>query len=122
MAGTPSIKIRNRLAPQSFAVEILQRSQITERLLEEINGGPCAASRADLMATTHWSDVSDKGHIPASLYVPECWLKHGVNTLTVFDEEGANPEQVGLVVERATSHEVIRADEAVNPRAPVTIP
>ncbi|HLJ53694.1 MAG TPA: beta-galactosidase [Chthonomonadaceae bacterium] len=33
------------------------------------------------------------------IYLPECWLKPGANTLIVFDEEGASPIQAALLIE-----------------------
>ena len=30
------------------------------------------------------------------MYVPECWLKNGVNTMVIFDAEGAAPAQAAL--------------------------
>jgi beta-galactosidase len=44
--------------------------------------------------------------MPGGLYLPECWLKQGENTLTVFDEEGSAPTRAALVVEAAASRAV----------------
>jgi beta-galactosidase len=33
------------------------------------------------------------------LYLPECWLKPGRNTLVIFDEEGHTPDGVKIVDE-----------------------
>jgi len=33
------------------------------------------------------------------LYLPECWLKPGRNTLVIFDEEGHRPDRVKIVEE-----------------------
>ena len=33
------------------------------------------------------------------LYLPECWLQPGTNTLIVFDEELSRPIQAGILVE-----------------------
>ncbi|MGC9258870.1 MAG: beta-galactosidase [Phycisphaerae bacterium] len=41
--------------------------------------------------------------MPQGLYLPSCWLKSGVNTLTVFDESGKSPQRVRLVLERAAA-------------------
>lgn len=39
------------------------------------------------------------GHI--GLYIPEPWLKKGVNSLVIYDEEGKNPDQVNISSEKA---------------------
>ena len=58
-----------------------------------------------------WLNGHNLGRYPEkvpikSLYLPECWLNRGKNTLTVFDEEGTMPLQVRLVVEPATSRQI----------------
>lgn len=60
---------------------------------------------------TMWVNGHNLGRYPEkikidSLYLPECWLKSGENVLTVFDEMGASPAQITLVVETAASREV----------------
>jgi beta-galactosidase len=58
-----------------------------------------------------------------SLYIPECWLNEdGKNALTIFDETGASPDQVGLVVEVPASREVILASEPIDPATPIVVP
>ena len=76
---------------------------------------------------TMWINGHNLGRYPEklkidSLYIPECWLKSGENVLTVFDETGASPAQVSLVVETAASREVIRASEPIDPATPMVIP
>jgi beta-galactosidase len=76
---------------------------------------------------TMWINGHNLGRYPEklkidSLYIPECWLKAGKNILTVFDEAGANPAQVALVVEAAASREVIRASKAVDSNTPMVVP
>jgi beta-galactosidase len=76
---------------------------------------------------TMWINGHNLGRYPEkinidSLYIPECWLKNGGNTLTVFDETGASPKQMALVVETAASREVIRASQAIDPETPIIIP
>jgi hypothetical protein len=63
----------------------------------------------------------EKIHID-SLYIPECWLKQGGNTLTIFDETGANPQKARLLVEAPASREVIRASEPIDPATPIVVP
>jgi hypothetical protein len=36
------------------------------------------------------------GNKPTEMYVPECWLASGPNTLLIFDAEGASPSQASL--------------------------
>jgi len=36
------------------------------------------------------------GNRPTEMYVPECWLQNGANTLVIFDAEGAAPAQAAL--------------------------
>ncbi|HEY5040958.1 MAG TPA: beta-galactosidase [Verrucomicrobiae bacterium] len=36
------------------------------------------------------------GNRPTEMYVPECWLKNGANTMVIFDAEGASPAQTAL--------------------------
>jgi beta-galactosidase len=57
-----------------------------------------------------------------SMYIPECWMNNGENTLIVFDETGSNPEQVQLFVDHAASREVIRASEPVDLSTPIIVP
>jgi beta-galactosidase len=48
-------------------------------------------------------DASGQGQLVDGVYLPECWLAQGRNTLMVFDEEGATPSGVRLIVEQAAS-------------------
>jgi beta-galactosidase len=41
------------------------------------------------------------------LYMPSCWLKTGVNTLTVFDESGRSPRRIQLLLERPAGRQII---------------
>lgn len=76
---------------------------------------------------TLWINGHNLGRYPEkikidSLYIPECWLKSGQNVLTIFDETGANPSQVGLVMETAAGREVILASEQIDPATPIVVP
>lgn len=42
-----------------------------------------------------------------SVYLPECWIKAGVNELAIFDEKGQSPSQVKIVPDMASSFENI---------------
>lgn len=45
--------------------------------------------------------------VPApGIYLPECWLQSGANTLAFFDEEGHAPTQAKLIIEDAASRVV----------------
>ncbi len=58
-----------------------------------------------------------------SLYLPEVWLRPEGNELVIFDEEGASPAKVRIVVERESSREIILADRPVDPRkTPIVVP
>jgi beta-galactosidase len=75
----------------------------------------------------YWINGHSLGRYPEkipidSLYIPECWLKPGENVLTAFDETGASPEQVKIVVEQPASREVIRADHPTDPATPIVLP
>ena len=46
-----------------------------------------------------WLNGHNLGECPQKvpLYMPECWLKNGANTLVVFDVEGTKPDQLKLM-------------------------
>ena len=51
-----------------------------------------------------WLNGHNLGRYPEKtpapgIYLPECWLKNGKNTLVIFDEEGNSPAQARLSVE-----------------------
>lgn len=55
-----------------------------------------------------WLNGHDLGRYPEvspvnGYYMPECWLKNGVNTIVIFDEEGKSPESVKMVEETIAS-------------------
>ncbi len=67
-----------------------------------------------------WLNGHNLGRYPerirvGGLYLPECWLVHGRNTLTVFDEAGNAPARVRLYVETAASREVIPVSQPCDP-------
>ena len=58
-----------------------------------------------------WLNGHNLGRYPQKipvngLYLPECWLERGANTLVVFDEEGRRPTQVRVSVEAPASRTV----------------
>ena len=48
-------------------------------------------------------DNSGGGQLVDGVYLPECWLTPGRNVLMIFDEEGAAPAGVKLIIEQAAS-------------------
>ncbi len=48
-------------------------------------------------------DQSGQGQLVDGVYLPECWISRGRNTLEVFDEEGLTPSGVRIIVEQAAS-------------------
>ena len=69
-----------------------------------------------------WVNGHNLGRYPETvpvngLYVPECWLRRGENTLVIFDEDGKGPNAVAVEAETAASRDVIRySEEAPSPR------
>lgn len=58
-----------------------------------------------------------------SLYLPETWLRAEGNELVIFDETGADPSKISLVVERESSREIILADRPIDPKStPMIVP
>ncbi len=60
-----------------------------------------------------WLNGHNLGRYPEKvpvngLYLPECWLRPGKNTLIVFDEEGRAPTQARIVVEDAASRTLMQ--------------
>lgn len=57
-----------------------------------------------------WLNGHNLGRYPEKipidgLYLPECWLKNGANTLEIFDEEGRVPSQVSIEAEPDASRD-----------------
>jgi beta-galactosidase len=105
------------------------RAHFTAKPPAELGAYPILrATFAGLSRGTMWINGHNLGRYPEkiridSLYVPECWLDPGgKNTLTVFDEEGANPSQVKIVVEKAASREVLEASEPIAATTPLVVP
>ena len=66
-----------------------------------------------LSAGFAWLNGHNLGRYPEKvaingLYLPECWLRAGENTLVLFDEEGKRPDAVTLAVEAAASRNVVK--------------
>ena len=84
------------------------------------DNSPCPIYRIStkgLARGSVWLNGHNLGRYPQKikidgLYLPECWLKDGANSLVVFDEEGHVPTaSVYLWCERAASREVFEVHE-----------
>ena len=58
-----------------------------------------------------WVNGHNLGRYPEKipingLYVPECWLQPGRNSLVIYDEDGHRPDQVTVAAEAAASRDV----------------
>lgn len=82
--------------------------------------GPCPIYRITTTGLTRgsiWLNGHNLGRHPEripidGIYLPECWLKNGSNSLVIFDEEGHVPaSSVHLWCERVASREVFRVKE-----------
>ena len=82
--------------------------------------GMCPIYRISMQGLTRgniWLNGHNLGRYPENLtvdglYLPECWLKDGDNSLAIFDEEGRiPPSSVRLWCEKTASREVIPVQE-----------
>jgi beta-galactosidase len=82
--------------------------------------GPCPIYRITTTGLTRgsvWLNGHNLGRYPEKIpidgiYLPECWLKDGANSLVIFDEEGHVPaSSVHLWCERVASREVFQVQE-----------
>ena len=76
---------------------------------------------------TAWLNGHNLGRYPEKIkapgmYLPECWLKDGENTLVIFDETGASPDAVKLEIEPAASREVITVSLPCDAGVPLVVP
>lgn len=58
-----------------------------------------------------WVNGHNLGRYPEKvpidgMYIPECWLVTGKNTLVIYDEDGRRPDQVTIAAEIAASRDV----------------
>ncbi|MGO9114673.1 MAG: beta-galactosidase [Thermoguttaceae bacterium] len=94
---------------------------------KNVPGRILRATSKGLTRGTMWLNGHNLGRYPEKihapgLYLPECWLREGENTLVVFDEEGAATAPVKLEVETAASREVIRVSQPCDPSTPLVVP
>jgi beta-galactosidase len=82
--------------------------------------GACPVYRITTKALTRgsvWLNGHNLGRYPEKIpvdgiYLPECWLKEGANSLVLFDEEGHVPTSaVHLWCEKAASREIFQVKE-----------
>ena len=84
---------------------------LSPRQLPPVPTRSCASRLTECPAASSGSiDITWAGILTGKpvdgLYLPECWLKNGVNSLVVFDEEGNAPSGVKLVVEAEASRTI----------------
>ncbi len=58
-----------------------------------------------------WVNGHNLGRYPEKipingLYIPECWLQPGQNSLVIYDEDGRRPDRVSVAAEAAASRDV----------------
>jgi beta-galactosidase len=77
--------------------------------------GTCVALRVGwdgMSRGSVWLNGHNLGRYPErssifGIYLPECWLKQGANSLAVFDEEGRAPGGIKIIEEAPASREVL---------------
>lgn len=95
--------------PAVSGVPTFFRSEFTTRPPGAVGPHPILRVTLDGLSRGFvWLNGHNLGRYPEKvpvngIYLPECWLKSGTNTLIVFDEEGHAPAQVKIVIEQAAS-------------------
>ena len=62
-----------------------------------------------------WVNAHNPGRYPEKIdnngmYIPECWMKSGENSLIIYDEDGKNSTNVSIESEIAASRELRRVN------------
>jgi beta-galactosidase len=62
-----------------------------------------------------WVNGHNLGRYPEKIkingmYIPECWLKSGANTIVIYDEDGVSPKDVRIEAEQAASRDIQTLD------------
>lgn len=62
-----------------------------------------------------WVNGHNLGRYPEKIkingmYIPECWLKAGANTIVIYDENGVSPKDVRIEAEQAASRDIQTLD------------
>jgi beta-galactosidase len=92
-----------KLAGKSTAIPYFYRSTFTVNAAKN----PTLIWRIDPKNLGHgsiWVNGHNLGRYPEkldmkSLYIPECWLKDGLNQVVIYDEDGEHPNDVKIVAE-----------------------
>jgi beta-galactosidase len=69
------------------------------------------ANTTSLSYGSVWVNGHNLGRYPEKIkingmYIPECWLKPGNNTIVIYDENGVSPRDVRIEAEQAASRDV----------------
>lgn len=96
----------------NFSGPAFFRSSFT---LPENDGSHTTIWRVNINTMGHgsvWVNGHNLGRYPEKikifgLYIPECWLKPGRNTLVVYDEDGTNPEGISIQAEKEASRDIL---------------
>lgn len=73
----------------------------------------------DLGHGTVWVNGHNLGRYPEKinapgLYIPECWLREGLNELLIFDEDGKEPRDVAIIAEPAAGRTKTKLTATIN--------
>ena len=98
---------------ENLYVPVFFRSTFT---LPESDDDQTIIRRVNITSMGHgsvWVNGHNLGRYPEKikvfgLYIPENWLKPGLNSIVVYDEDGINPEAISIQIEKEASRELIR--------------
>jgi beta-galactosidase len=70
----------------------------------------CRVNTTSMGHGSVWINGHNLGRYPEKikingLYIPECWLKPGVNKIVIYDEDGLSPKKVTIETETAASRD-----------------
>ncbi len=82
--------------------------------VDSANGNAHAIWRVSIEGLGHgsiWVNGYNLGRYPEkipvnSLYIPECWLVKGNNSIMIYDEDGKRPDKVSIIAETAASRDI----------------
>ena len=124
---TTSLKLRGSLGTWGVDVDVpvFYRGTFHDK---PVPGRVLRLVTKSLSRGTAWLNGHNLGRYPEKIrcpgmYLPECWLKNGENSVIIFDESGAMPnDNVKLEIERAASREVITVSEPCDASVPLVVP
>jgi beta-galactosidase len=66
-----------------------------------------------------WVNGHNIGRYPekiavSSLYIPECWLKSGLNQLVIYDEDGKQPNHTVIIAEQTAGRTITKLNADLN--------